>query len=441
MKVAIIGTGYVGLPTAVSFAEHGNDVTCIDVDQDKIDQLSQGIPTIHEEGLASALRDRIEAGNLHFTTSYKEGLTGAAAVFCAVGTPEKADGSADMQYVYKVAEDVGRTITDYTVFVDKSTVPMGTAAEVAKIIGSVTDVEFDVVSNPEFMAEGRALEDVRRPSRIVIGTDSDRARKVMEELYRPYVRGGRPIRFMSAVSAELTKYGANGFLATKTSYYNELATLASLFGADIEDVRRGMGDDPRIGMINTYVGPGWGGSCFPKDSQSLVAQARAVGFDFKTMRAADEANDIKMQEAVERVLAYFNGNIKDKKIALWGLAFKKGTDDMRVSPAIEILNRLLEEGAEVAAFDPAAMNNARKAFESNGRVSFHKSKYGVLEDTDALVIATDWEEFTNPDVGEMKSRMKTPVVFDWRNLIDLDLMRKHNVHYESNGRPVVEPNA
>ncbi len=440
MKVAIVGTGYVGLPTGVSFAEHGNDVTCIDSNPERIDLLQQGISPIHEGGLVEALSERIEAGNLHFTVNLSEGLLGAAAIFCAVGTPEKEDGSADMTYVHKVAEDVGRTITDYTVFVDKSTVPMGTAQKVTEIIRSVTDTEFDVVSNPEFMAEGRALEDVRRPSRIVIGTDSQRAREVMEELYRPYVRGGRPIRFMSAISAELTKYGANGFLATKTSYYNELATLAYLYGADIEDVRRGMGDDPRIGMINTYVGPGWGGSCFPKDSQSLVYQAAQVGYEFKTMRAADEANDIKMLEAPNRVLKYFEGDLKGKKIALWGLAFKKGTDDMRASPAIEIMNKLLEYGAEIAAFDPAAMENAKIAYEGNEKVSFDKSKYGVLEGADALVVATDWEEFTNPDVGEMKLRMKAPVIFDWRNLIDPEFMRKHNVFYASNGRPEVKPN-
>lgn len=441
MRVAIIGTGYVGLPTGVSFAEHGNEVTCIDTNPEVISMLKDGVPPIHEEGLVSALRDRLEAGNLNFTTSYEEGLLGAAAVFCTVGTPENADGSANMKYVYKVAEDVGRTITDYTVFVDKSTVPMGTAAEVTEIIKGATDVEFDVVSNPEFMAEGRALEDVRRPSRIIIGTDSPRAREVMEELYRPYVRGGRPIYFMSPISAELTKYGANGFLATKTSFYNELATVASLYGADIEDVRRGMGADPRIGMINTYVGPGWGGSCFPKDSQSLVYQAKKVGFDFKTMRAADEANDIKMMEAPTRLIEYFGGDIQGKKIALWGLAFKKGTDDMRVSPAIEILNKLVEEGAEVAAFDPAATENAQKVYEGKKGVSFDKSKYGVLDDADALLIATDWEEFTNPDVNEMKQRMKSPVIFDWRNLIDPELMRKYNVYYASNGRPVVEPSA
>lgn len=440
MKVAIVGTGYVGLPTAVSFAEHGNDVTCIDVDEQKIEMLNNGIPPIHEEGLVGALRTRLDAGDLKFTSDYKEGLAGAAAVFCAVGTPEKADGSANLEYVFRVAEEVGSLITDYTVFVDKSTVPMGTAAAVAKIISSVTNVEFDVVSNPEFMAEGRALADVRRPSRIVIGTDSERARGVMEELYKPYVRGGRPIRFMSAVSAELTKYGANGFLATKTSYYNELATLASLYGADIEDIRRAMGDDPRIGNINTYVGPGWGGSCFPKDSQSLVAQARAKGFDFKTMRAADEANDIKMLEVPSQLVEYFEGDIKGKKIALWGLAFKKGTDDMRVSPAIEILNELISKGAHVAAFDPAAMENAAKTYGDNPQVSFHKSKYAALDGVDALVIATDWEEFTNPDIREMKTLMNQPVIFDGRNMIDLDLMKKNGFYYQANGRPVVKPN-
>ncbi len=441
MKVAIVGTGYVGLPTAVSFAEHGNDVTCIDVDEKKIDQLNRGIPTIHEYGLPEALRQRVEAGNLHFTTDYREGLVGAAAVFCAVGTPETADGSPDMKYVYGVAEKVGKTVTESIVFITKSTVPVGTAREVGRITASVTDIEIPVVSNPEFMAEGSALEDVRHPSRIVIGTDSDEAREVMLELYRPYVRNGYPIRVMSPESAELTKYMSNGFLANKTSFMNEGATLARLLGADFEDVRRAMGDDPRIGNKNMYVGPGWGGSCFPKDSQSLVWQARRLGFDFKTMRAADEANDIKMMEAPSRVLEYFGGDIRGKKVALWGLAFKKNTDDMRVSPAVEILNKLLEEGAIVSAFDPAAMDNAQQAYQGDDRVTFSKSKYDVLEGADALVIATDWEEFTNPDVGEMKIRMESPVIFDWRNLIDPELMRKHNVYYESNGRPVVVPNA
>lgn len=441
MKVAIVGTGYVGLPTSVSFAEHGNDVTCIDINKERIELLKQGIPPIHEEGLADAMNACIEAGTLHFTDSLTEGILGAAAVFCAVGTPEKEDGSADMQYVYKVAEDVGKALTDYTVFVDKSTVPMGTAAAVSEIIAKQTDVEFDVVSNPEFMAEGRALEDVRRPSRIVIGTSSDRARKVMEELYRPYVRNGRPIRFMSPVSAELTKYGANGFLATKTSYYNELATLAGLYGADIEDVRRGMGDDPRIGMVNTYVGPGWGGSCFPKDSQSLIHLAKEKGFDFKTMRAADEANDVKMQEVPKQVVEYFDGDLTGKRITLWGLAFKKGTDDMRVSPAIEILNQLLAAGAEVVAFDPAAMENAAKVYADHPRVSFRKGKYSALEGADALVIATDWEVFTNPDTEKMKSNMKAPVIFDGRNLIDLDLMKEAGFYYQGNGRPTVYANA
>jgi UDPglucose 6-dehydrogenase len=439
MKIAIVGTGYVGLPTAVSFAEHGNDVTCIDVDENKIDLLSKGIPTIHEEGLAEALRYRLDAGNLKFTSDYEEGLNGVDAVFCTVGTPEKNDGSADMSYVFGVADKVGRTISDKIVYINKSTVPVGTAKKVAEIFNSVTSFEVSIVSNPEFMAEGRALEDVRRPSRIVVGTDSMYAREVMEELYRPYVRGGRPIRFMSPASAELTKYGANGFLATKTSFYNELASLASLVGADIEDVRKAMGDDPRIGMVNTYVGPGWGGSCFPKDSQSLVFQAAQHGFEFKTMKAADEANDLKMHEASNRLISFFNGEIKGKRIALWGLAFKKGTDDIRVSPAITILERLIKEGAIVCAYDPAALDNARKRYMNVQNVKFSKSKYAVLKDAEALVIATDWEEFTNPNVEKMKVRMKAPVIFDWRNLIEPELMKKHEFFYMSNGRPPVVP--
>lgn len=440
MKIAIVGTGYVGLPTAVSFAEHGNDVSCIDVDSEKIRMLNDGISPIHEEGLNSALQEQIETGNLQFTSDYSEGLVGSAAVFCAVGTPEQADGSADLENVFEVARNVGKLIQEYTVFVNKSTVPMGTARRVAEVISSVTDTSFDVVSNPEFMAEGRALGDVRRPARIIVGTESERARKVMEELYRPYVRGGRPIRFMSAVSAELTKYGANGFLATKTSFYNELATLASLYDADIEDVRKGMGDDPRIGNINTYVGPGWGGSCFPKDSQSLIYQARQRGFDFRTMRAADEANDIKMQELPKQVLEYFGGSLEGRRIALWGLAFKKGTDDMRVSPAIEILERLLSDGASISAYDPAAMGNAAKRYANDERVSFSKSMYGVLEGADALVIATDWEVFTNPDTEEMKALMSGPVIFDGRNMIDPEIMVKSGFYYRANGRPIVNPN-
>ncbi len=441
MKVAIVGTGYVGLPTGVSFAEHGNEVTCIDSNPEKIALLRQGIPPIHEEGLPEAMAECIEAGNLRFTDDLKEGLLGAAAVFCAVGTPETADGSADMQYVYKVAEDVGKLITDYTVFVNKSTVPVGTAAAVREIMAQQTDVEFDVVSNPEFMAEGVALRDVRRPSRIVVGTSSERAREVMSELYKPYVRNGRPIFYMSEASAELTKYGANGFLATKVSFYNELATLAARVGADIEDIRPAMAADPRIGNMFNYVSPGWGGSCFPKDSRALIHIANKHGFDFKVMSAADKANDEKMLELPKNVINYFGGDIEGKKIAVWGLAFKKETDDVRESPALVIIDKLLEGGAIVAAYDPAAEENAAKVYDGNENISFGPSRYSVLEDADALVIATDWEVFTNPNLDRLKAMMKSPAVFDGRNMIDIEMMKKAGVYYQGNGRPVVKPDA
>lgn len=441
MKVAIVGTGYVGLPTGVSFAEHGNDVTCIDTNPERIEKLRQGIPPIHEEGLTDALSERLEAGNICFTDNLREGLIGAAAVFCTVGTPEKTDGSANLEYVYKVAEDVGKLITDYTVFVNKSTVPIGTAKNVREIIAEQTDVEFDVVSNPEFMAEGRALIDVRRPSRIVIGTSSERARQVMAELYNPYVRNGRPVDYMNEQSAELTKYGSNAFLALKVSFYNELATLAQLVGADIEDVRLAMGQDPRIGNMFNYVSPGWGGSCFPKDSRSLINIAADHGFEFKTIKAADEANDAKMLELPNQILEYFNGDIAGKKIAVWGLAFKKETDDIRESPAIAIVDKLLEAGAEVAAYDPVAEQNAIKRYETNNKISFNTGQYGVLENADALVIATDWEIFTNPNIDKLKLLMKNPAIFDGRNMIDINMMKKDgSIYYQANGRPTVHPN-
>jgi len=438
MKIAIVGTGYVGLPTGVAFAEHGHEVVCIDTDTDRIATLRQGISPIKEPGLSQALLSTIEAGDLSFSDNLKDGIEGAEAVFCAVGTPESETGAANLEFVFKVAEDVGKLISQYTVFVNKSTVPAGTAAAVRDRIAAVTDVEFDVVSNPEFMAEGTALADVRTPSRIVVGTSSPRALEVMREIYDTYIRNGRNFRVMSEESAELTKHLSNGLLATKVSFNNEAATLAEAYGADIEDIRIAMGDDPRIGRDFMYVGPGWGGSCFPKDSRALIWLGQQVGIDLKVMQAADEANDVKMRELSGNVLDYFDGDLKGKKIALWGLAFKKNTDDIRESPAIFTMERLLDAGAKISAYDPLAMENAKTKYSDNKKISFGP-RYDVLEDADALVIATDSEVYRIVNMEKLKQKMKAPVIFDGRNMIDYKIATKGGVYYHGNGRPILNP--
>ena len=438
MKIGVVGTGYVGLPTGVAFAEHGHEVVCIDTDPERIAKLQQGISPIVEKGLPEALQNTLESGDLRFTNDLEEGIDGAQTIFCAVGTPETETGAANLEYVYKVAKDVGGLLSAYTVFVNKSTVPIGTAAAVREVIAAETDIEFDVVSNPEFMAEGSALEDVRKPDRIVIGTSSPRALEIMREVYRTYVRNGHPLMVMSEVSAELTKYGSNGALATKVSYNNELATLAQAVGADIEDVRLAMAADPRIGKEFMYVGPGWGGSCFPKDSRALIYAAEKAGVDLKVIKAADEANDTKMRELPGNVINYFGGDLTGRKIALWGLAFKKNTDDIRESPAIFTLEALLAAGAEVVAYDQAAMENAQRRYADNERVTFGQ-RYDVLEGADALVVATDWEQFRVVNMQRLKDKMKSPVIFDGRNMIDYEIAKKGGVYYQGNGRPILDP--
>ena len=441
MKVAVIGTGYVGLVTGVSFAEYGNDVTCVDIDVEKIKKMRQGIPPIHEDGLPEMMKRNIDHGRLCFTTDLKEGVLDAAVIFLALPTPESEDGSADLKYILDVADQLGSLLKSYTVVVNKSTVPIGTADKVRERLGQNAKVAFDVVSNPEFLREGQAVKDVKKPDRIVIGSLSKKAVEIMSELYEPYVKNGHPIRFMSERSAELTKYGANGFLATKVSYFNELATLAELVGADIDDVRLAMGDDPRIGLAFTHVSLGWGGSCFPKDTRALIHIANGHGQDLKITKAADEANDEQKKSLPKKVIKYYKGSIKDKKIALWGLAFKKDTDDIRESPAVDVLLALLAAGAKVVAYDPQAIGNVKKLYGDNKSLSFVDSQYEALKDADTLVIATDWEEFTTTDFNKVKSLLRAPVIFDGRNLYKPAAMKRRGFYYESIGRAVVDPHA
>lgn len=402
--------------------------------------MQKGMPPIYEEGLEELMRRNIKESRLSFTTDLRQGIKDAAAIFLALPTPENEDGSADLKYILSVAEQLGDILEDYTVIVNKSTVPVGTATKVRERIAHSAKVDFDVVSNPEFLREGQAVRDVAKPDRVVVGLSSERAKKVMRELYEPYVRNGNPIRFVSEESAELTKYGANGFLATKVSFINELALVAEAVGADIKDVVLGMGDDKRIGHEFMHPSTGWGGSCFPKDSRALIKIAEDAGVDFKIMKAADEANDRQRKIMADKVKKYFGGDIKGKKFALWGLAFKKDTDDVRESPALEILDELVAAGAEVFAYDPAAINNAKKQYEDNHLVTFVDNPYDGLDGAEALVIATDWEIFTNPDFKKIKSSMKSPLVFDGRLLWEPEHVRKSNFYYETIGRPVVNPN-
>jgi UDPglucose 6-dehydrogenase len=431
----------VGLVSGVSFAEHGNDVTCVDIDPTKVRQMQKGIPPIHEEGLQELMQRNSKAGRLHFTTDLRAGIDGALAIFLALPTPESEDGSADLQHILDVADQLGALLKDYTVIVNKSTVPTGTADLVHKHVARGAKVPFDVVSNPEFLREGQAVEDVRRPDRIVIGTSSKRARAVMAELYEPYVRNGNPIRYMSEVSAELTKYASNGFLATKISFINELAHLAETTGADIMDVRLAMGDDPRIGRQFLHPSLGWGGSCFPKDSRALIHIAERAGLEFKIMEAADQANDRQKKLLGSKIKRFYKDDLKGKRFALWGLAFKKDTDDIRESPALEVLDELLAAGADIVAYDPAAMPNVRRRYGKHKQLHLATNQYEALQDADALIIATDWEIFTNIDLVRSKKLLAHPVIFDGRLLLNPDLLNRHGFYYETIGRPTTTPKA
>jgi len=437
MRITVVGTGYVGLVTGTCFAETGNNVTCVDIDENKVKKLSSGQITIYEPGLEKLFERNLKEERLHFTTNLAEGIREAQVIFLALPTPPGADGAADLSFVLKVAEQLGKLLTDYKVIVDKSTVPVGTAEKVHAAIAKNSKVEFDVVSNPEFLREGVAVEDFMKPDRVVIGTTSERARKVMGDLYAPFVRQGNPILYMDERSAELTKYAANSFLATKISFMNEVAILCEKLGADVDMVRRGIGSDDRIGKRFLFPGIGYGGSCFPKDVQALVKSSQEVSYDFKILNAVMDVNEKQKVFLMPKIKAHYNGSLKGKRFALWGLAFKPNTDDIREAPALYIIKALLTEGAEVCVFDPEAMPNVKQVVGDKIRYADHQ--YDCLENADALVIATEWSVFRTPDFDKIKEILKHKVIFDGRNLFDVQRMQELGFHYESVGRAVAKP--
>jgi UDPglucose 6-dehydrogenase len=435
MKIAVVGTGYVGLVTGTCFAETGNTVVCIDIDEDKVKKLNAGTITIYEPGLELLFERNIKQNRLKFTTSLADGIKEADVIFLALPTPPGEDGSADLKYILKVADDLGPLLADYTVIVDKSTVPVGTADKVRSRIANKAKVEFDVVSNPEFLREGVAVEDFMKPERVVIGTSSQRARKMMETLYSPYVRQGNPLVFMDERSAELTKYAANSFLATKISFMNEVANLCELLGADVDAVRKGIGTDSRIGKRFLFPGIGYGGSCFPKDVQALAKSAEDTKYDFKILRAVMEVNKFQKTKLMDRLREYFKGDLKGKKIAIWGLAFKPHTDDIREAPALYNIEALLKEGAVIRAHDPEAMDNVRKIF--GDKIQYFENPYEAAQGADAIFIATEWPEFRTPDFEKLSGMVKSKVIFDGRNVYELNVMKEQGYRYFSIGREVI----
>jgi UDPglucose 6-dehydrogenase len=435
MKIAVVGTGYVGLVTGTCFAETGNTVTCIDIDKDKVNKLQNGIITIFEPGLEVLFERNIKQGRLSFTTDLKEGIADAKIIFLALPTPPGEDGSADLKYILNVSEDLGPLLKDYVVVVDKSTVPVGTAEKVRARIAKKATVEFDVVSNPEFLREGVAVEDFMKPDRVVLGTTSPRAHKVMEALYAPFVRQGNPIIFMDERSAELTKYAANSFLATKISFMNEIANLCELVGADVDSVRKGVGTDSRIGKRFLFPGIGYGGSCFPKDVQALAKSSEEVQYDFKILRAVMDVNAEQKTRLIPRIKEHFKGNLKGKTIAMWGLAFKPHTDDIREAPSLYNIDELLSEGVIIKAHDPEGMKNVER--QMGNKIQYFESPYDAAENADAIFIATEWPEFRAPDFDKLSSILKEKVIFDGRNLYDLSLMKELGYKYFSIGREVI----
>lgn len=434
MKVSVFGSGYVGLVLAACLAEVGHTITCIDVDKDKIAKLNNGEVPIYEPGLAELIQLSKKNGNINFTTT-TESLTSAEIIFIAVGTPQDEDGSADLKYVLQVASTIGQTISDYTIIVDKSTVPVGTADKVrstveAKLVERGINPQFDVVSNPEFLKEGAALEDFRRPDRIVVGTDSARAEKAMRELYAPYTRNHDCMIVMDPRSAELTKYAANAMLATKISFMNQMANIADRVGADIEHVRVGIGSDPRIGYHFIYPGCGYGGSCFGKDVQAIIRTAEEHGADASILQSVEALNKEQKKLPFNKLNMHFDGNLKDKTIAVWGLSFKPGTDDMRDAPSRVLIEKLWEQGAKVQAYDPQAMNEARRIWGERKDLSLSPSAENALEGADALVVLTEWRNFRAPDFALVKKKLKSPVLVDARNMYNpVDMAALGFVHY------------
>ncbi len=436
MKIAVIGTGYVGLVTGTCLAETGNTVTCVDIDDVKIKRMQNGEMPIYEPGLEALFHRNIAQGRLRFTSKLSEAIDEAKIVFLALPTPPDENGAADLSYVLGASKEIAQLVQEYKVIVTKSTVPVGTADQVSKVFQNHCAVEVDVVSNPEFLREGVAVDDFMKPDRIVIGTQSEQAQKLMAELYAPYVRQGNPIIFMDERSSELTKYAANSFLATKISFMNEVANLCELLGTDVDAVRRGIGSDDRIGKRFLFPGVGYGGSCFPKDVQALAKSSTEYQYDFKILNAVMKVNEIQKKILVEKMRTYYDGHLKGKKIAVWGLAFKPETDDIREAPALYIIEELIKAGALITAFDPEAMPHVEKLF--GDQISFATNQYEALQDAEALVIVTEWSAFRNPDFEQIGQLMKQKVIFDGRNLYDLQKMIDLGYYYNSIGRKVIE---
>ncbi|MBK6444664.1 MAG: UDP-glucose/GDP-mannose dehydrogenase family protein [Bacteroidetes bacterium] len=432
MKIAVVGTGYVGLVTGTCFAETGNHVICVDIDKQKVERLKQGEIPIYEPHLDVLFERNIKQGRLLFTTDLEKGIEDAQIIFLALPTPPGEDGSADLKYVLQVAGQLGHLIKDYKIVINKSTVPIGTAERVRQVIGENCKVEFDVVSNPEFLREGFAVDDFMKPDRVVIGTHSERAKKIMNELYAPFVRQGNPIYFMDERSAELTKYAANAFLATKISFMNEIANLCERAGANVDAVRIGIGSDDRIGKRFLFAGIGYGGSCFPKDVAALFKTSKDFNYDFRILDSVMKVNASQKLSILDKIKNHFNQDLKGKKIALWGLAFKPDTDDIREAPALEIIQALLKLGVEISAYDPEAMKNVKNILDT--KICFGKDEYDILKDADARVIATKWSVFRTPEFDRIASQMKYKIIFDGRNLYDLVQMQELGFTYYSVGR-------
>lgn len=437
MKITVVGTGYVGLVTGTCFAETGNTVTCVDIDKTKVERMRRGQVPIYEPGLEELFHRNIDEQRLSFTTDLAAAVKTAEIIFLALPTPPNEDGSADLSYILGVAGDLGKLIDHYTIVIDKSTVPVGTAEKVNAAIAKNAKSEFDVVSNPEFLREGFAVEDFMKPDRVVIGTSSEKARQILGELYGPFVRQGNPLFFMDERSAEMTKYAANAFLATKISFMNEVANLCDLTGADVDAVRLGIGSDERIGKRFLFPGIGYGGSCFPKDVRALQKTAADHDYDFKILESVTSVNEKQKHILFEKLKKHYKGNLKGKHFALWGLAFKPDTDDIREAPALYLIEDLLTAGATVTAYDPEARENVARHFHEKPGLTLVNHEAETLPKADALLIATEWPAFRSPDFNEIKKQLKEPVIFDGRNLYDTAEMRRHNIHYESIGRTTV----
>ena len=434
MNIAIVGTGYVGLVSGTCFAETGNNVVCIDIDENKVLRMQNGEVPIYEPGLEVLFERNTKQGRLSFTTDLAEGIKNAEIIFLALPTPPGADGSADLKYVLKVAEDLSHIITDYKVIVDKSTVPVGTADKVyGRLAANLDESFFDVVSNPEFLREGVAVDDFMRPERVVIGTSSSKAKKVMERLYNPFVRQGNPVIFMDEKSAEMTKYAANSFLATKITFMNEVANLCEEVGANVDMVRKGIGSDSRIGKRFLFPGVGYGGSCFPKDVKALAKTAQENNCDFRILQSVMDVNEDQKSILSRRIKNYFGESIVNKTIGIWGLAFKPNTDDIREAPALTIIDELLKAGAQIKAFDPEAMENVKALM--GDKITFCDNQYDAIEETDALAVVTEWNVFRTPDYDRIMSSLREPVVFDGRNVFDPVDMKERGFVYSSIGRP------